>query len=34
MTKILPEVAIALVVVRPGSASSQMILVDNTESEV
>jgi hypothetical protein len=31
MTKILPEVAIALVVVRPGSAESQMILVDNTE---
>lgn len=30
MTKILPEVAIALVVVRPGSAESQLVLVDNT----
>lgn len=31
MVKTLPEVAIALVVVRPGSAESQMVLVDNTE---
>lgn len=30
MEKILPQIAIALVVVRPGSANSQMILVDNT----
>jgi len=30
MEKILPQIAIALVVVRPGSADSQMILVDNT----
>lgn len=34
MTKILPEVALALVVVRPGSANTQMILVNNTKSEV
>lgn len=34
MEKILPEIAIALVVVRPGSANSQMILINNTESEV
>ena len=30
MKKELPEIAIGLVVVRPGSADSQMILVDNT----
>lgn len=30
MKKILPQIAIALVVVRPGSADSQMIIVDNT----
>ena len=34
MERTLPEIAIALIVVRPGSANSQMILVDNTESEV
>ena len=30
MVKTLPEVAIALVVIRPGSAESQLVLVDNT----
>lgn len=30
MKKTLPEIAIAVVVIRPGSAQTQLVLVDNT----
>lgn len=30
MKRTLPEIAIALIVVRPGSAQTQLVLVDNT----